>query len=162
MLACPTGALRYERSDGGRPEAIPGSNTVFVMRDGPLYVRGRIEISDENGDTLHLDTRVALCRCGQSDNKPFCDHSHRKAGFKAPGLQGPVAGLKGKSASGKLCITPRMDASFVVTGPVTILGTAGLSDDMSERTELCRCGSSADKPYCDGSHRRTGFRAPIW
>ena len=48
----------------------------------PLRVKGKAEITDENGDVNETEGKmVALCRCGQSANKPFCDGSHQKAVF---------------------------------------------------------------------------------
>ncbi|MGB9492684.1 MAG: CDGSH iron-sulfur domain-containing protein [Terriglobales bacterium] len=43
---------------------------------GPYYVRGLIQLRSADGRTEFEDTRMALCRCGQSHNKPFCDNSH--------------------------------------------------------------------------------------
>jgi CDGSH-type Zn-finger protein len=51
--------------------------------DGPLYLHGNIEIQHSDGTVLLQDTRVALCRCGASKAKPFCDGSHTQAGFQA-------------------------------------------------------------------------------
>ena len=81
---CPSGALTYERSDGGPPEAIPdGPPRVATAADGPLYVRGAIEVVDHEGRAITVGPRVALCRCGASKNKPYCDNSHVEAGFTA-------------------------------------------------------------------------------
>ena len=73
---CPTGALQYQRKDGGAQESAPSPNRVTVDPDGPLYLEGDIEIRTPDGETLLRDTRVALCRCGASGTKPFCDASH--------------------------------------------------------------------------------------
>jgi uncharacterized Fe-S cluster protein YjdI len=81
VIGCPTGALSFERLDGGPQEPIP-EPTVEPQPNGPLYVRGAIEIRDQEGNLLREATRVALCRCGHSDNKPFCDNSHRLIGFR--------------------------------------------------------------------------------
>ena len=52
------------------------------MKNGPLVIEGKAEITDENGDVNETEGEmVALCRCGQSANKPFCDGSHQKAVF---------------------------------------------------------------------------------
>jgi CDGSH-type Zn-finger protein len=48
-------------------------------------VRGDIEILAPDGTVLRRDTRLALCRCGGSEHKPFCDNSHRMNGFHADG-----------------------------------------------------------------------------
>jgi CDGSH-type Zn-finger protein/uncharacterized Fe-S cluster protein YjdI len=79
--SCPTGALHYRRLDGGREEQQPAETTVEPRPNGPLFVRGSVRIVDGDGRLIREDTRVALCRCGASENKPFCDGSHRRIGF---------------------------------------------------------------------------------
>ena len=49
---------------------------------GPLWVTGGIPIRRADGTFLETRNRVTLCRCGQSKNKPFCDGTHGKIGFK--------------------------------------------------------------------------------
>lgn len=65
--------------DGSAPvEIVPHEN-------GPIEARGPLEITSGTGHRLHRGTRAFLCRCGRSGNKPFCDGSHKAAGFTAPG-----------------------------------------------------------------------------
>ncbi|HET9905669.1 MAG TPA: CDGSH iron-sulfur domain-containing protein, partial [Anaerolineales bacterium] len=59
------------------------STTINPRLNGPLYVRGHMRIMGSGGSLIREDTRVALCRCGHSENKPFCDGSHRKVGFRS-------------------------------------------------------------------------------
>jgi Uncharacterized conserved protein len=55
---------------------------IKTMKNGPLVIEGKAEITDENGDVNETEGKmVALCRCGQSANKPFCDGSHKKVVF---------------------------------------------------------------------------------
>lgn len=58
---------------------------VQVRDDGPYLIRGAdIEVMDADGNALPYEgSAVALCRCGHSDNKPFCDGTHRDCGFEA-------------------------------------------------------------------------------
>src|SRR6476646_8845111 len=84
--SCPTGALQYERRDGGPQEAPPAKNSIRIEADGPLYLHGRVRVDGADGQSVIRDTRVALCRCGQSALKPFCDGSHKKTGFKDAGV----------------------------------------------------------------------------
>jgi diguanylate cyclase (GGDEF)-like protein len=72
---CPTGALHYVRRDGGADE-MAAEDRVAVVVNGPLNIVGDITLLDENGDPIRADTRMSLCRCGVSRNKPFCDNSH--------------------------------------------------------------------------------------
>ena len=79
---CPSGALTYDRRDGGPPEPSADVPEITAVRDGPLYVRGRHALADHEGSPVDGGPRVALCRCGHSKNKPFCDNSHIEAGFR--------------------------------------------------------------------------------
>jgi uncharacterized Fe-S cluster protein YjdI len=81
VTTCPTGALHFVRTDGGPQEDAAEELTVTPMRNGPLFLRGRVRIEDADGRVIREDTRVALCRCGASGNKPFCDGSHNRIGF---------------------------------------------------------------------------------
>lgn len=59
---------------------------VIPYRDGPVLVRGAARLLDENGlEIEHRRNPVALCRCGKSRLRPFCDGTHKRAGFRAPG-----------------------------------------------------------------------------
>ena len=65
--------------------------TITPYRDGPLLVRGPVRLTDQDGREIELDrSTVALCRCGKSRMRPFCDGSHKVVRFKAP--SGPENG----------------------------------------------------------------------
>jgi uncharacterized Fe-S cluster protein YjdI/CDGSH-type Zn-finger protein len=81
IRACPTGALRYD-GDGVAGEVPDEPTTVEVRPNGPLYLRGRLRVQGPGGRDGRDEYRVALCRCGESENKPFCDNSHRLVGFR--------------------------------------------------------------------------------
>ena len=57
--------------------------TIAITKDGPLIVSGEVELKDSDGNTYPAKTRMALCRCGASTTKPFCDGTHSKIGFQA-------------------------------------------------------------------------------
>lgn len=60
--------------------------TITAYADGPLLVRGSYRILDASGKEIELTRRtVALCRCGKSGQKPWCDGTHKAAGFKDGG-----------------------------------------------------------------------------
>jgi CDGSH-type Zn-finger protein len=63
-------------------------------RDGPILARGPVKLTDNDGRPIETHRRtVAICRCGQSDIRPFCDGTHKRIGFSAPGRDGrDVAG----------------------------------------------------------------------
>lgn len=65
------------------PNGQGGLLQVKVVEDGPLLISGNFSIIADSGRTRWRDTQVALCRCGESGNKPFCDGSHKAVGFKS-------------------------------------------------------------------------------
>jgi CDGSH-type Zn-finger protein len=67
---------------------------ITPYRDGPLLVRGPVRLQDQDGNEIELGrTPVALCRCGKSRLRPFCDGSHKLVRFQAP--SGPENGRDG-------------------------------------------------------------------
>jgi CDGSH-type Zn-finger protein len=78
---CPSGAITY-RFDGDETNTEADYRTqIGVVDDGPLWVTGAIPVTTSDGTQLETRTRVTLCRCGASQNKPRCDGSHKEAGF---------------------------------------------------------------------------------
>ena len=154
---CPTGALHYRRTDGVE-EQPKATNTVRIEADGPLYFTGRLRIALPGGETLD-ETRAALCRCGHSKDKPFCDNSHLETGFTDAGtiVENRLKPAEGGEA-GALEISPAANGPILVRGPVEILSSDGTSADGAS-CALCRCGGSANKPFCDGTHNSNGFEA---
>ena len=69
---------------------MPDGDVVIKVRtDGPLKITGRVTVVDADGTPFALpDGPVALCRCGLSQSKPFCDRSHRDGGFRDGGRAG--------------------------------------------------------------------------
>jgi CDGSH-type Zn-finger protein len=62
-----------------------GPVTITPYRDGPLIVRGDVRIQDADGQPIGVDRAViALCRCGRSRIRPFCDGTHKLSRFRAP------------------------------------------------------------------------------
>ncbi|MBK1647097.1 CDGSH iron-sulfur domain-containing protein [Rhabdochromatium marinum] len=152
---CPSGALSYTDKQG-TPEQASDVNQIGVVADGPLYAIGDLHIEGAPEDKSGLKYRAALCRCGQSQNKPYCDNSHREAGFRdygAVGDRGP--GLKNRG--GPLEIKPVEHGPLLVKGNFDILAGSGRVAWSGEKVALCRCGASENKPFCDGRHREIGW-----
>jgi len=152
---CPSGALYYERKDGAG-EKPAEENTAVVSVNGPLFLRGELEIEGAPEDAPGLAFRAALCRCGASKNKPFCDNSHQGAGFADYGAVGergePLAG-----SGGALKVKPAKDGPLLVKGRLTIINGSGRRAWTGMNVALCRCGASENKPFCDGRHKKVGF-----
>jgi CDGSH-type Zn-finger protein/uncharacterized Fe-S cluster protein YjdI len=157
---CPTGALRYERLDGEPGEAPLSPTLIIPIPNGPLFMRGRLRVETPAGELIAEGTRLALCRCGASANKPFCDNSHIATGFRSgPEDARPTSGPgEGSSPTdGATTVVPRDDASLRVRGDLRLVTVRGeLLGDAGELF-LCRCGHSSTKPLCDGSHKRVGI-----
>lgn len=66
-----------------------------------------------------------------------------------------------EAAAPQVTITPTEDGPYEVRGPVSLLTSDGRPLREGEKLFLCRCGQSAKKPYCDGSHKRVGFRSTV-
>jgi uncharacterized Fe-S cluster protein YjdI len=81
VARCPSGALRTRRPGvvSTPPQRPPD---VRASENGPLLVSGDVRILDADGTLLFEGDSAALCRCGGSSNKPFCDGTHKKNGFR--------------------------------------------------------------------------------
>lgn len=200
------------------PPALP---RMEPQPNGPYLVRGLRQLSNSLGQALPTNTVMALCRCGHSANKPFCDGSHARVGFDSrrttdgqrdrsvsytagrlivhdnrgicahaghctDGLpavfrsgeepwidpmqadEAAIVALVRRCPSGALSCsvngTPYGDMergpAILVSknGPYEVTGRVELAVDhwgdgaSREHYTLCRCGRSANKPFCDGSH----------
>jgi CDGSH-type Zn-finger protein len=155
---CPSGALSFQCQDGDGVEQADPGNTLHVTHNGPYFLRGQLQIQGAGADQPGLKFRAALCRCGQSKNKPFCDNSHEAAGFRDSG----AVGKKGEGFSdsgGLLRVEPQRNGPLKLEGNLTIYSGSGRSNWHGTRAFLCRCGNSKNKPFCDGSHKKAGFLA---
>lgn len=218
----PTQAPSISSSPGG-PLIATG---LPIVAKTPVHSEHGEPLTWQTSDALTDRKRVALCRCGLSSEKPFCDGSHTSAGFEGNDTAtastyteraneigtGPItihddrsicvhAGFCGsrvtnvwkqasdvsdsmvrlavinaieKCPSGAL--TYRFDGDPVdtepdlpahvgvirdgplwVTGGVKVTTSDGTELEVRNRVTLCRCGQSANKPLCDGSHKDAGF-----
>lgn len=151
--ACPSGAIRYRRVDGAKDETAPPVNLASVRERGPYAFRGQLQI-----DGAASGFRATLCRCGASKNKPFCDGSHTAAGFDAsgepPSREADVLPVR----DGVLAIDPELNGPLAVRGNLEIISGTGRVVSRVTSARLCRCGGSANKPFCDGTHAKIAFR----
>ena len=155
---CPTGALSVEFADGSRVERAPASNSIQVAYNGPLFISGELQIADAPVDLPGLKFRAALCRCGKSRNKPYCDNSHLNSDFSDYGAVGR-AGDPDAKTGGPLEIRPAPDGPLLVKGNVTLASSSGRQSWSGSQVALCRCGASNNKPFCDGQHKKVGFKS---
>lgn len=149
---CPSGAIAYERHDGGPQEAAPLVNTLRLRENGPLAVNAPLAIAG-----AAAGFRATLCRCGASNHKPYCDGSHKQAGFVATGEPAEQKSAALAARNGPVAVTPLKNGPLQLDGNLEIVSGTGRTLDRVTQTYLCRCGHSNNKPYCDGSHRKAGF-----
>jgi CDGSH-type Zn-finger protein/uncharacterized Fe-S cluster protein YjdI len=152
--ACPSGAIQYRRNDGVHNETAPPVNLASLREAGPYAFRGQLELDGEA-----CGFRATLCRCGASKNKPFCDGSHHDVGFNATGE--PASGKTDMLAvrNGVLAIDPQLNGPLSIRGNLEITSGTGRVVARVTTAKLCRCGGSATKPFCDGTHARIGFKS---
>jgi CDGSH-type Zn-finger protein len=213
------------------------SNTEFQiipLPNGPYYYFTDFEpkvidgIVNSRGEELRNLKGAALCRCGASDNKPFCVGTHGEIGFsdrketdghldkrvnyvgkeitihdnrgicshvgfcteslpsvfkqgeepwidpngaskdeiittieKCPSgaLSYSLEGVEHRDQEREPLVTVSTDGPYFVTGGIQIVGHENRAEEVSnEHCTLCRCGSSKNKPFCDGTHWSIGFK----
>lgn len=152
--ACPSGAVQYRRKDGVHNETAPPVNLASIRESGPYAFRGELELDGEP-----IGFRATLCRCGASRNKPFCDSSHHEVGFNATGEPGTGKADALAVRNGVLAIDPQLNGPLSVRGNLEITSGTGRVVSRVTTAKLCRCGGSATKPFCDGTHARIGFKS---
>jgi CDGSH-type Zn-finger protein/uncharacterized Fe-S cluster protein YjdI len=153
--ACPSGAITVERRDGGTCEVPPPANQVQLRENGPLAVHAALTVVG-HGEM----TRATLCRCGLSARKPFCDNSHIKGGFVASGEPAARESALGiPELTGPVAVEPLTNGPLKITGALEVTSGTGRSVARVKSAFFCRCGQSANKPFCDGSHKRVGFES---
>ena len=158
---CPTGALRYERLDGAEGEAAQRPTLAMPIEDGPMLLVGDLDVRTPTGEPITHEMRLTLCRCGKSHNQPFCDNSHLRRGWESGPAQEPNSPPSAPSpgaSAGPTRVVPLLDASLELRGHIRLYDSDGrrvLAE--AGRMLLCRCGNSANKPFCDGSHKRVEF-----
>ena len=137
---------------------------IRLSRNGPCLVTAD-SLTNSKGDRFDASRGVALCRCGASNKKPFCDSSHIRIGFSderrpdgATGADTPIEAVQpGPDAPNAPSIRIARNGPYEVEG--FDLDTEAWSEGASrERYALCRCGGSKNKPFCDGTHRLINFQ----
>ncbi|NDW53116.1 CDGSH iron-sulfur domain-containing protein [Aliiroseovarius sp. PrR006] len=154
IRTCPSGALAFRRKTGVE-ERAPKINRLAVLENGPLVLAG--DVCVEGGDR---ETRVALCRCGLSKNKPYCDYSHVEGGFEATGEPDPKTPPEIEEAGGPADVSRRQNGPLIIDGNLELCSGTGRRIGTVDKAFLCRCGHSKNKPFCDGSHKAAGFKDP--
>ncbi len=154
---CPSGAIRVVRNDGSEDaQGAPLVNTLRVLENGPLAIEAELTLQG----APQPGPRAVLCRCGASKAKPWCDGSHAAAGFAATGEPEARESQPLEIRNGPVDLVPQENGPLLAAGSLEIVSGTGRTVNRVRKVFLCRCGQSANKPYCDGSHKAAGFTAP--
>lgn len=149
--------FKERQKSQGAPRLLEVPNEVLVSNAGPLQITGNITLVHEDGGIQYAN-HLTLCRCGHSRSKPTCDDQHLEAEFLNAGKISEASEIAASQRPSKITI------SCIKDGPITFRGRLRLHNQFGQecvkmRGSLCRCGQSASKPFCDGSHSRVGFRS---
>lgn len=128
------------------------ANHIIIKPNGPLIACGEIKVISSNGETLEESDEVFLCRCGATQNPPFCDGSHKTVSF-TDNAEFTDEKTEPLQNDGPLVISVRDNAMLIAKGPVTINNLSGSAETTRNKAALCRCGASTKKPFCDSSHK---------
>jgi CDGSH-type Zn-finger protein/ferredoxin len=201
--------------------------TIECKLNGPYLVKGLENLRNSAGEPIPTRPVIALCRCGQSANKPFCDGTHQKIGFSGAkvtdasaqkrddyrareivvhdnraicahaghcsdglpsvfkyreepwidpagakveaiietvrtcpsgALSYSLGGVEHRDQQREPAVTVSKDGPYAVVGSVQLMDQSWGEGASREHYTLCRCGSSKNKPFCDGTHWSVGFK----
>lgn len=148
--------FKERQKNHGAPRLLEVPNEALVTNAGPLQLTGNITMVNEDGSVQYAN-HISLCRCGHSGSKPVCSGEHLEKEFLNPGKITEASEISASQNPSKLTI------SVIKDGPITFRGRLRMHNQFGQecvkmRGSLCRCGQSASKPFCDGSHSKTGFK----
>lgn len=148
--------FRERQKNHSAPRLLQVPNESLVTNAGPLQLTGNITLVHEDGAVQYAN-HLTLCRCGHSGSKPNCDGQHLDMEFLNPGKISEASEISASQHPSKITI------SCIKDGPITFRGRLRMHNQFGQecvkmRGSLCRCGQSASKPFCDGSHSRVGFK----
>ncbi len=138
---------------------MSNGNIITPFVNGPLHITGTLELKNHHGELLAATEELYLCRCGHSNNKPYCDGEHKKIGFQDNGtFNNPPASEDSLLNEGSLEIKVQANGPLIFRGAVCIQDTRQRKI-MRKVGGLCRCQQSSNRPFCDGTHAKIGFVA---
>ena len=134
-------------------------NIITPYHNGPLHITGTLVLKDANGKLLEECDELFLCRCGHSNKKPYCDGQHKKIKFQDEGnLKQPPPTESGLKNKGTLEINVNANGPLIFNGAVAVVDSIN-NECVRNIGALCRCGHSANSPFCDGTHTKIEFNA---
>lgn len=141
--------------------------SIALKPNGPLLVRDLENLKNSRSERIETEAVIALCRCGGSGKKPFCDGTHKKIGFSGQlpadnrddkGGDDSAEGVEQHDSDLEPAIIVGKNGPYAVSGSIELLEVKFGKGVSREQYFLCRCGASENKPFCDGSHSKIEFR----
>ncbi len=134
-------------------------NIITPFVNGPLHITGSLELRDSSGELLEKSEELYLCRCGHSNNKPYCDGQHKETNYQEKGEF-----IKPPASDDKEVNEGILEIKVQANGPLIFRGVACIKDAKQQSIirkvgGLCRCGNSHNNPFCDGTHSKIEFIA---
>lgn len=132
-------------------------NIITLIEDGPLHVVGDLELKHSNGDLIEKTEELFLCRCGASNNKPYCDGQHKEQNFRDS-----AEFIKPPQSEVDMLNEGVVEIKVQANGPLIFRGVVNIVDAAEQKLirkvgGLCRCGQSSNSPFCDGTHAKIDF-----
>lgn len=140
----------------GAPNLLEIPNEALIKNAGPLQITGNITLVAEDGSISYAN-HLTLCRCGRSRSKPNCDNQHIDNEFFDAGKIHEASDIPKSNRPTKMTLSCIKDGPITFRGRLKVLNSSG-QECTKIRGALCRCGQSTNKPFCDGSHARSGFK----
>ena len=136
------------------PKRLEIANELLVTSGGPLKMTGNITLIHEDGSVTHANN-LNLCRCGSSKNKPFCDDQHLELEFFDNGAISQLSDWMPVSRPQTVTVTCIKNGPLKFRGYLRLYNRKG-QECITVSGELCRCGRSSKKPFCDKKHGCAG------
>lgn len=139
---------------------VSKKNVITPYKNGPLHIMGKLELKDGDDHLIEKAEELFLCRCGNSNNKPYCDGQHKKISFRENGMFN-----KPPASEDKLANKGTLEIKVQTNGPLLFRGAVCIQDSLQQEKifrklgVLCRCGQSSNSPFCDGTHNNIDFVA---
>jgi len=139
--------FREQRGNKRVPKRLEVVNEAQITSGGPLKITGNLTLIGEDGEVTHAN-HLTLCRCGASRSKPICDDQHLDIEFMDLGNIHQISDCMPVVRPQTLTITAIKDGPLKYRGYLRVFNTKG-QECLSMQGDLCRCGKSAKKPFCD-------------
>ena len=131
---------------------MANKNIITIFKNGPFHITGDLELKNAKDEIIEKGKELYLCRCGHSNNKPFCDGQHKEVAYQEQGEF-----IRPPESAEDFVNEGILEIKVQDNGPLIFRGNACITDTREVEVNrkvggLCRCGSTNNAPFCDGTH----------